>query len=370
MRLAARRLQLGEELPQLVTIPLVTNDQSWANPRGLLVEGVDHDPRFTGQRGTELAKLAFDFGNLRGIPALWRLPHRARRVDKQDVGVAVLLALGNTNEAGDQDCGDEQDGLQTKHVHPVFSLSGGQRAPRILTCRYDAVKLTVVMQDLCRRCPVSEPVKPVDPFAPDPDAVEPLASGGWVLPASVRPLLIGFSAVAVVIAAVLWIMSILPFAGRVEIHLQGPGVEALDEGALVVLGRQEIGRVSDVVLREGQPTARLLIDGDVARELPRDSSFTVASLNQWLPGNLGVVVKPTTQSRTSQSMQHGAVYRTDSSPLPRSLPMGFYWLAAAGAVVLIVATIFARILKTWLLLLAALAGVVAVLSYLNIHIAP
>ena len=40
--------------------------------------------------------------------------------------------------------------------------------------------------------------------------------------------------------------------------------------------------------------------------------------------------------------------------------MGFYWLAAAGAIVLIVATIFARILKTWLLLLAALAGVVAV----------
>jgi len=217
---------------------------------------------------------------------------------------------------------------------------------------------------------VSEPVKPVDPFAPDPDADEPIASAGWVLPSSLRPWLVGFSIVAVVVAVALWIMSILPFTGRVEIHLQGPGVDALAEGAPVVLGRQEIGRVKEVALQEGRPTARLLIDGDVARELPGDSSFTVASLNQWLPGNLGVVVKPTTQSRSSQSLQHGAIYRTDSSPLPRSLPRGFYWLAAAGAVVLIVATIFARILKTWLLLLAALAGVVAVLSYLNIHIAP
>lgn len=208
----------------------------------------------------------------------------------------------------------------------------------------------------------------VDPFAPDPDEMDCSVGTELILKDVLKPWFIGLTIVFVVIALILMIISLLPVHGDVNIFLQGAGVDDLDPNARVVIGRQPIGHVESIELQSGVPTAHLLIDSHHAKDLPEDTTFKVTTLNKWIPGNLGVVAILPRHVPSATPIQDQAMYTAVNTPLAGSVPARFYLLIGMIILAMIVAVVFARILKSWLLLLSALASLVAVLSYLNVHL--
>jgi len=207
-----------------------------------------------------------------------------------------------------------------------------------------------------------------DPFAPNPDDFDLFTPPSLGLGPGVHRGLIIFCVVALGIAVALWVFSLFRGSGDVDLYLHGPGVDSLAKEALVVLGQQQIGRVVAIEVREGRLTAHMKLNRAAVEGMPGSSEFAIVSLNAWMPGNIGVRVQVPETGGTAMPIRTGAVIRATDSPLPRSIPPGF-WLVLGGCVVVMgVASAFTKLLNTWLVVLSALAALAAVLSYLNIQI--
>lgn len=151
---------------------------------------------------------------------------------------------------------------------------------------------------------------------------------------------------------------LLGLTGDVDVYLQGNYVDQLDEGAPVAVGTIPIGRVTEVSLREGRPTARLQLDRQHTAGISADSRFSVESLNDWMPGNVGVRVYPPAQPGDAPQIKQGAsVEAINHAFAPPHVPPKFFLLVGLGLVVLIVVGVLAVVLYRWVSALSTLIAV-------------
>lgn len=180
---------------------------------------------------------------------------------------------------------------------------------------------------------------------------------------------IGIIAVAVVVwTGGRWIVRAAgPQDVRIELH--GPGVGQLKPGALVVLGSTEVGQVERVGELGGEATALMRVDKDFVSQISRTSRFEVDSLNDWLPGNVGVRVYPD-MAEIDSPLVDGARVRTSPRTTPPWAPWGFYVLVATTVLLLAGAMVVAWLMRR-VIVLIVFAGIMAgIILYLNGIISP
>lgn len=154
------------------------------------------------------------------------------------------------------------------------------------------------------------------------------------------------------------------------IRLTGSNVSELEKDAAVMLDGVQVGKVVSVGLDGGEATAMLTIDGQYVDQIPKGSRFEVDSLNNWLPGNVGVKVVPPAEKRLAlgtDSQKHANQlsdiaenYRSERAVervLPAKTPPGTF---IAIAIMLLASAIFfglvlnvARTAWFWNMLIAA-----------------
>ena len=138
---------------------------------------------------------------------------------------------------------------------------------------------------------------------------------------------IGTGLIAVVV--VVWIGGswLVRAAGPhdVRIELQGSGVSILKPGAGVIFGSTEVGQVEKVAESAGGSLAVVRLNKDFVATIPQASQFEVDSLNDWLPGNVGVRVFPASTERNRRSSKVPE-FRLRREPCHRG-PSGviFFW---------------------------------------------
>lgn len=170
----------------------------------------------------------------------------------------------------------------------------------------------------------------------------------------------GSALVIVLLAAVPWLFGFARFQSDYHVRLHGPGVDHLEVGAPVALGIQRIGQVTSVETHEGRITADLTIRRTHAMELPTETVFMVASLNDWLPGNVGVRVFVPETGHSFERLADGSLIHTPEQLLPIEIPPRFYLLIAVAVGLIIVVLVIAGLLRDWI------RGVVMVLITLAI----
>lgn len=129
------------------------------------------------------------------------------------------------------------------------------------------------------------------------------------------------------------------------IALRGSDVAQLAPDAAVVMDGIRVGSVDKVRLENGQAVADLLIDKEVAEQIPARSRFKVETLNEVMPGNVGVKISssqsPAAVARPmdaepalgGRSLSQVREALADESVLPASTPTGMYLLIGAAILV-------------------------------------
>ena len=120
---------------------------------------------------------------------------------------------------------------------------------------------------------------------------------------------------------------------NVDVYMIGSGVDHLEEGAVVAMGMEPIGRVCDVGIRDGEHEAHLEIKREYAEQIPSTSQFGVESLNHWMPGNLGVRVDPR-GATSAEPIREDDRVRASNKFLPPEIPPRFYLLLLGAAFVI------------------------------------
>ncbi|MFC1596999.1 hypothetical protein ACFL5Q_03540 [Planctomycetota bacterium] len=119
---------------------------------------------------------------------------------------------------------------------------------------------------------------------------------------------------------------------NVDVYMFGSGVDHLEEGAVVAMGVEPIGRVCDVRIRDGEHEAHLAIKREYAEQIPSTSEFQVESLNHWMPGNLGVRVDPRGPT-SAEPIRDDDRVQASNNFLPPEIPPKFYILLLGAALV-------------------------------------
>ena len=165
------------------------------------------------------------------------------------------------------------------------------------------------------------------------------------------------------VIVVLWFAlgSIFNAGNRGSLTLAGDQVGQLRPGATVTLDGMPVGKVDQVEVRDGLPSARLQIDPDVLKTIPQSSRFEVGSLNRVLPGNIGVKIitsgRSGNETSTRIDLESMGERLADRSILPAGTPLGFY-LVLFGFVVIgiLVLGFVIKVIKSasfWTAILAA-----------------
>jgi hypothetical protein len=154
-----------------------------------------------------------------------------------------------------------------------------------------------------------------------------------------------------------------------RVSVQGCGVPMLSNGARVVLGTRQIGEVERVDDDHGEKLARLRIDHRHAEQLPANAEFEVDSLNEWLPGNVGIRVRSRAGSEGPRLAEGAGVTAVDRI-LPPVVPWKFYPLVGACLLAVMVLYRLAVRLEKILVFLIGVAVIVAGLMYLNGVVSP
>lgn len=157
--------------------------------------------------------------------------------------------------------------------------------------------------------------------------------------------------------------------GDVSVRLQGQGVDQLKAGALVVVGTQPVGKVARIEILDSAPLAALEIERKQADRIPASSRFAVESLNDWIPGNIGVRISPPATSGGDKPIQDGALIHTPDRFLPLEIPPKFYLLIGAFVVIVAVIIVIVGLLRDWIrgsiLILFTGIALFVVYRYLN-----
>ncbi len=209
------------------------------------------------------------------------------------------------------------------------------------------------------------PKRPTRPFEDDPGDF--LASPGWSgsLPPITGKFLVGLGVVALLVAAWPFVAKLTHRMSGLDVFVRGHGVSELQPGARVVLDSQEVGRVIGSEIRGGQRFAHVRIDGKYARQIPRESQFEVDSLNEWMPGNLGIRLRCPTSPTSSDVLGTGTEVDAVERILPPAIPPRFYLLVGACCVVVVLLIALARLVRAGLIIVVGIAVIVAVLAHLN-----
>ena len=148
--------------------------------------------------------------------------------------------------------------------------------------------------------------------------------------------------------------------------LTGADARQLKPDAKVMFGNEQIGRVSETRIIDGQPMAMLTIDANHSNQLTADHEFKVESLNRILPGNVGVrvsapegVSSPAGMDTRSISLQSGSNVSLKDSLLPARIPALLYVLVGFGVLGFIGVVFASKLLKPLIVLAAMLALIVA-----------
>ena len=193
----------------------------------------------------------------------------------------------------------------------------------------------------------------------------PTGPGKWLL------VILGLGTAAMLFYAVRGFGSI---RGDVAIRLQGQGVDQLQAGALVVVGTQKVGKVARIEIRNSAPIADLEIERKQAVRIPGSSRFAVESLNDWIPGNVGVRIYRPETTGSDEPIVDGALVRTPDRFLPLEIPPKFYLLIAASVAIIVIIIVIVGLLRNWIrggiLILVTAIVLIAAYSYLNGLISP
>jgi hypothetical protein len=212
---------------------------------------------------------------------------------------------------------------------------------------------------MARKRPGSFPTSPAD--------VADWPKWFWRMPPRTRAVVVG-GAVAL-LAVVIWSTSGWwasgGLAGNVHVDLHGAGVAELQPGARVVMGSIPVGEVVGREIRDGVPVAEVAVHGRHARQIPQSSRFEVDSLNQWMPGNLGVRIRGPKRPSDEPPLADGAEIETVDRALPPAVPERFYLLVGLSVAAVLVLALLARFLRSLAILLVGIAVLAAVLVYLS-----
>lgn len=126
--------------------------------------------------------------------------------------------------------------------------------------------------------------------------------------------------------------------GELDIYLYGKGVDCLEEGAMIVLDIQPVGQVRAIEMQGTRQTAHLVIDQEMSTQIRAGSIFRVESLNDWMPGNVGVRVYAPKDSAQSPPVEDDTVVQASDMFLPPEIPPKFY-LLVVGALVVVSVTV-------------------------------
>jgi len=174
------------------------------------------------------------------------------------------------------------------------------------------------------------------------------------------------AAIVAVVGSILF-LSFGVLAGRwiesrenLHLSLHGAGVDRLQPGDRVVVAVEPVGHVQEVRADGNRAEARLVLKRRQAERIPWESEFRVESLNDWMPGNLGVRIRVPESRGGLEPLRDGAALRATDSFLPPEIPVRFYYLiGAAMLVVAITAGLALAIYRAVCKLTAALIVVAA-----------
>lgn len=161
-------------------------------------------------------------------------------------------------------------------------------------------------------------------------------------------------------------------SGPKMIALTGADARQLKPDAKVMFGNEQIGRVSETRIIDGQPVAMLTIDPNYSNQLTAGHEFKVGSLNRILPGNVGVKVSapegvalPAETTPASVPLRSGSKMVLNDSPMPVNIPVLFYALVGIGVLGFVGMLVVSKLLKPLIVLvflLVLIAGALFVLQ--------
>ncbi|MCA9171964.1 MAG: MCE family protein, partial [Planctomycetales bacterium] len=167
--------------------------------------------------------------------------------------------------------------------------------------------------------------------------------------------------------------------GRKPVRLTGDHVGKLKPGMPIVSQGVTVGQVGNILIHDGQPTADLVFRED-QQITPSDYEFQVASVNKFVPGNLGIVATPrpkpngsaldNSETRAATNVDiathddpvaDSSIVQTVPSLLPPEAPSGFVAVIAV-AVTATLAVIAIKVLRILLVPTLVLAFVTVALA--------
>jgi hypothetical protein len=211
------------------------------------------------------------------------------------------------------------------------------------------------------------------PFEDLPEE-ETVETSGWTDNISMPPIVgkIVGGVAAIALLAALWQM-LEPLSwfdaatqpSDVTVSIHGGPVEKLLPGAKVVMGSVEVGEVTATDVQGGLPSADIRIVGTYAQQIPHTSQFEVTSLNEYMPGNVGIQVHAPMNPSSAASIADGAHIRVMETPLPPEVPAKFFVVLGIGLVGVVVVLALAKLFKSELMILAGVLLLIAALLFLS-----
>ena len=86
---------------------------------------------------------------------------------------------------------------------------------------------------------------------------------------------------------------------------RGDAVKDLDINARVVISGKEVGEVTEFRLVRGEEVAVLRMSDELRGQLGKRTRFIVASVNQWVPGNIGIILDPVASRNSDDTIKSG-----------------------------------------------------------------
>lgn len=167
----------------------------------------------------------------------------------------------------------------------------------------------------------------------------------------------------IICAAAVGSFFILAGAGGPFIILGGgAAVSELDLNARVVVSGKEVGRVTEFRFVKSEQVAVMRMSEELRGQLGKGTRFIVASVNQWVPGNVGVILDPVAPLNSDGVIGSGErvlLEKAIVAGIPGSALLG---LGLVVGVCLVTLVLF-KIIKKLVVIALGVGGLILLVSY-------
>lgn len=151
-------------------------------------------------------------------------------------------------------------------------------------------------------------------------------------------------------------------SGPFIIHGAGPGVEDLEVEARVVASGQEVGQVTGFRFEGSEQVAVMHMSNELRGQLGKGTRFVVASVNKWVPGNVGVILDPVEPVNSDDRIESGDKVRLEKVVVAGIPPSAWLGLGLIVGVCIVTFVLFA-IIKKLVVIALGIGGLVLLVSY-------